>query len=100
MAKNGNGKWVVIAITLILLIGTVVADFVWGKANVKAVSLKTDNLKQEGCDPSKRHELSYVAMQKDIENIDERHNEQVIRQDRRDEKNDERFEKILEKLSK
>ena len=74
MAKNNSKiKWMGIGLTALLIIGTVIATFVWAQADIKATDTKAEGikvsvetLKTEGCKPTIPLRLDVALVKKDI----------------------------------
>ena len=61
MAKNSTARYIGIVITLLVIIGGIIANFVWTQADVQAIDTKievvdtrVDVLKEEGCQPARQ----------------------------------------------
>ena len=81
MAKNNNKvKWIRLGFAALLIVAAVIGSFVWVQADVKAVDVKADGIKEhvgllkaEGCKPANKAKndmaVFKVAVQKDISAI-------------------------------
>ena len=83
MAKNNSKiRLISFGFTVLIIITAVIASFVWAQADIKAVNVKTDGIKEnvgllkvEGCKPANKAKndmaVFKVAVQKDISAIQE-----------------------------
>ncbi len=60
MAKNNRVKWIGLGLTALGILAVVIATFVWAQAEIEAVDIKADGikedmgeLKEEGCLPAR-----------------------------------------------
>ncbi len=81
---KGNSKirWISFGFTVLVIVTAVIASFVWAQADIKAVNVKADGIKEnvgllktEGCKPANKAKndmaVFKVAVQKDISAIQE-----------------------------
>ncbi len=112
MTKNGGkAKWIGIGLTTLGMTAAVIVSFVWAQADIKAVGVKADGikeimihkdadieksmvlLKEGGCAPSNKNKFNIALMQKDISTIQKTQTEM-----RTDQKAG--FKEILDRLPK
>lgn len=55
MAKDTTSKvkWLGLIITIIVILSGLIANFVWAQADIKAVDVKIETIKIEGCLPAR-----------------------------------------------
>ena len=71
--NNSKVKWIRLGFAALLIITAVIASFVWAQADIKAVDVKADGikenviiLKEEGCKPTIPLKLDVALVKKDI----------------------------------
>lgn len=69
MAKNGKARWIGVGLTALAIIAIVISSFVWTQADIKAVNVKADGLREDGCKPSKSNHDDILIMQTDLKYI-------------------------------
>ena len=97
---NGTVKWLGPALAAFVLLGTIIATFVWAQTDIKAIDTKTaiiienvSELKTDGCKPATKNTFDIGLIQKDIATIQES-------QKKIEEQQKEGFKEILKRLPK
>ena len=77
MPKNNNkARWIGLTLTAFVIFATVIGNYIWVQADVKAVDTKSnvivknmDELKEEGCLPSRVNGDSIIRIEGRLETI-------------------------------
>lgn len=76
MGRNNKAKWTGIALTGLVIIATVIAVFVWAQADIKAVDIKAEGIKEdvgllkaEGCLPARKNTNNITKIEAQLETM-------------------------------
>lgn len=69
MAKNNRARWIGLGVTILIIAAGIITSFVWAQADIKAVNVKADSLKEDGCKPSKSNREDILVIQTDLKYI-------------------------------
>lgn len=98
MAKNGKLRLIGLGLTIFVIIAGIITNFVWAQADIKAVNVKADDLKEDGCKPAQTNGADMKLVEFRLNSIDKGMGEFRTEQREMRTENKQAFEAIMEKL--